>query len=488
MKRILAAIVLGLAWWSAPALGQGCGPSNPNCIVPTAPIGTNNNQAASTAFVVNALAGSMPLTSGHVYVGNGSNIAVDTAPGFGFTSSAGAIAVNQGMVPTWTGVHTWGVNTDAIILTGTNNGTLGGTITNLSSGTAALARIAAINNGGGSRYGLFGIAGTGYTGITLLQNRAFIDAGSNSGGIVLNNEGANPTIFGTSNVEAARVLLGLMVGTTTDPGAGVANVLTGYRIGNAATSGNVLRGNGTNFISGTLAAADLSNGVTGSGAVVLATTPTIAGMTLSGAVSGGGNQLNNVIVGASTPLAGTFTTMTATNTIASTGSLVGALTTSITGAGIIWVGHAGTNQNLFVATPTVLTTGVRFGAVNDANTLFTPIQLQGLFTEIGATNSTAHLATRGNIPVLSSCGTNPAITAGSTDLAGEVTMGTGAPTGCVITFGDAYTSRPANCWVNWQATPLASQSWSWTNTAITTVQTGTSSNKINYGCIAQAGG
>lgn len=30
---------------------QGCGPANANCIVPTAPPGTNNNQAASTAFV-----------------------------------------------------------------------------------------------------------------------------------------------------------------------------------------------------------------------------------------------------------------------------------------------------------------------------------------------------------------------------------------------------------------------------------------------------
>lgn len=39
---------------------------------------------------------------------------------------------------------------------------------------------------------------------------------------------------------------------------------------------------------------------------------TIAASTLSGTVSGGGNQINNVIVGASTPLAGTFTTLTAT--------------------------------------------------------------------------------------------------------------------------------------------------------------------------------
>jgi hypothetical protein len=42
--------------------------------------------------------------------------------------------------------------------------------------------------------------------------------------------------------------------------------------------------------------------------------------------------------------------------------------------------------------------------------------------------------------------------------------------------------------VTWEATPLASQSYSVTNTAITTVQTATSSNKIDYLCTAPSGG
>lgn len=49
---------------------------------------------------------------------------------------------------------------------------------------------------------------------------------------------------------------------------------TGFQIAGAATSGHVLRGNGTDFVDAALAAADLSNGVTGSGAVVLAANPT----------------------------------------------------------------------------------------------------------------------------------------------------------------------------------------------------------------------
>jgi hypothetical protein len=52
-----------------------------------------------------------------------------------------------------------------------------------------------------------------------------------------------------------------------------------------------------------------------------------------------------------------------------------------------------------------------------------------------------HIGTDGLAPALTSCGTNPAITVGSTDTAGEVTEGTIA-TGCVITFQTAYTRAP----------------------------------------------
>jgi hypothetical protein len=54
MKRFALGLLFAL--WSSLALAQGCGPQNPNCIVPTPPLGTNNNQAASTAFVQNAFA------------------------------------------------------------------------------------------------------------------------------------------------------------------------------------------------------------------------------------------------------------------------------------------------------------------------------------------------------------------------------------------------------------------------------------------------
>jgi hypothetical protein len=68
----------------------------------------------------------------------------------------------------------------------------------------------------------------------------------------------------TTQTEYVRLLGSgcLSIGTTVDCAApGIVNLLTGLRIGNAAASGNVLRGNGTNFVSATLAAADVSGAV-----------------------------------------------------------------------------------------------------------------------------------------------------------------------------------------------------------------------------------
>lgn len=87
--------------------------------------------------------------------------------------------------------------------------------------------------------------------------------------------------------------------------------------------------------------------------------------------------------------------------------------------------------------------------------------------------------TTNNVPVLTGCGTGPAIT--GNDVAGTITMGTGSPTGCTATFANAYTAAPI-CTVTWRATPLASQSYAVSTTALTLTQTGTSSNKVDYIC------
>lgn len=102
----------------------------------------------------------------------------------------------------------------------------------------------------------------------------------------------------------------------------------------------------------------------------------------------------------------------------------------------------------------------------------------GGFTRHFGSGSTA----TANLPVLTSCGTTPTLATGSTDQAGTITMGTTA-TGCVVTFGTAYAAAP-NCRVTWRATPLASQSYTTSTTALTLTQTSTSNNLVDYDCRA----
>jgi hypothetical protein len=49
MKRFALGLLFAL--WGSVALAQGCGPQNPNCIVPTAPVGIFDSRAASGLFV-----------------------------------------------------------------------------------------------------------------------------------------------------------------------------------------------------------------------------------------------------------------------------------------------------------------------------------------------------------------------------------------------------------------------------------------------------
>lgn len=89
----------------------------------------------------------------------------------------------------------------------------------------------------------------------------------------------------------------------------------------------------------------------------------------------------------------------------------------------------------------------------------------------------------GAAPALTSCGTAPPAVTGNNE-AGVITMGTGSPTGCTLTFNVAnpFVVTPT-CVVTWQAN-LAAMGYTNTQTALTLTQTGTSSNKVNYRCAA----
>ena len=70
----------------------------------------------------------------------------------------------------------------------------------------------------------------------------------------------------------------------------------------------------------------------------------------------------------------------------------------------------------------------------------------GLYFATGKAGFTKHVAAgstaTANLPVLSACGTSPALMTGSTDHAGKITVGTSASAGCTLTFGTAYAAEP----------------------------------------------
>lgn len=61
-------------------------------------------------------------------------------------------------------------------------------------------------------------------------------------------------------------------------------------------------------------------------------TVTINAFTLAGTIAGGGNQINNVIIGTSTPLAGSFTTVAASTSVTATSASAVALAVGLAGA------------------------------------------------------------------------------------------------------------------------------------------------------------
>jgi hypothetical protein len=154
--------------------------------------------------------------------------------------------------------------------------------------------------------------------------------------------------------------------------------------------------------------------------------------------------------------------------------------------------NAGSTTTIGTDNIIIATRGATTGSAGIANTL----RLQGnsstatlLCTGTNTTTpsctfagsvTTPRVSASGTAPALTSCGTSPTISGG--DLAGTVTMGTGAPTGCVITFATAYSSAP-HCVVTWRATPLATQSYAVSTTAITLTQLATSSNVVDYVCM-----
>jgi hypothetical protein len=112
MRKLLFTLLFLLM--SPAAYGQGCGPTNPNCVVNTQPPGTSNNTAASTAFVQQAIGGigGSPVTS----VSNADS-SLTIAP----ISGAVIASLNVAHANTWTATQTVNAGSPSIVSTKTTS-------------------------------------------------------------------------------------------------------------------------------------------------------------------------------------------------------------------------------------------------------------------------------------------------------------------------------------------------------------------------------
>jgi hypothetical protein len=129
-----------------------------------------------------------------------------------------------------------------------------------------------IPNGGGSLspIGTITNATLAWTGLTWVQNANLL-ADPTVGGIIVNG-GINNTSDGITNA-------GPITGATTIDATSV-NVTDGFTITGAAAAGEYLRGNGTNFVSSPIMAADLPAG--SNNYIINGTTPQTADFNISG--------------------------------------------------------------------------------------------------------------------------------------------------------------------------------------------------------------
>lgn len=163
-------------------------------------------------------------------------------------------------------------------------------------------------------------------------------------------------------------------------------------------------------------------------------------------------------------------------------------------ASLVPAAAQGVQANCNPCTPGHVPVWVQTGILGDGGTgIF--IQNQGLLatqymqfsvgnSPIWYFDSLLHTRTMSGAPSIGSAGSSPGVIGSDSD--GVITMGTGSPTGGVLTFAQSYLNAPF-CVVTWQ-TNLASMIYTVSAAAITITQTATSSNKINYHCVGQSGG
>ena len=161
-------------------------------------------------------------------------------------------------------------------------------------------------------------------------------AGGSTTQVQYNNAGVLAGITGATTDGTALTLVAPVLGT---PASATLTLATGLPIstGVSGLGTNVATALGVN--TGSAGAFVVNGGALGSPSSV----GTMPAFTLGGTVSGGGNQINNVIIGTTTPLAGAFTTLSSSGQISSTNNdaFLAATPSSGSAAGYIRVINTG---------------------------------------------------------------------------------------------------------------------------------------------------
>jgi len=248
-----------------------------------------------------------------------------------------------------------------------------GTITLSGTAPTGYQNFSVIGNGNTTYYAIVGQGtsewevGIGtYTSSGTTLARTTVLASSNAGSLVVFSAGTKD-VFVTYPAERSVNLS--------------STALTSGRVPYATTNGLLTDVSGFTFDGTKLTVAGLIDSALTSGRVPYATTSgeltdstnltfngttltanTIGAFTLSGTVAGGGNQINNVIIGTSTPLAGNFTTVSATTSVTTPSvTNAGTLALSATGANILTASTNSTERMRITSAG-----GVSFGATGTA--------------------------------------------------------------------------------------------------------------------------